>query len=703
MKVARWQYLLLATIVIATVWTLLALEVVRLRDDQSHIAEWNIRFQAQAVAEGSRTTVERINELLLSLRDQWGEAPQAFKDLVESRQAYMSDIAFQVAVIDAQGYLAYSNLQPTLTHTWLGDRRHFRVHVERGGDQLFISDPVFGKVSRRWTIQFTRPIFRQHQFAGVMVISVAPEVFSAVHRSLLASSASDSLIARSDGTVLAIAEPEPGQPAAPVSDVTPARLQGPPFDVANPPMAGYFRRDANAQASEQLVGYARLPQFDLVVLVNQPVSSVMTGYLRQRDIVMAGAVVFSLLLLGGTFALVRSREAEQRARSAEVRSESILASAVDALGQGFVVYDSAHRLVHCNERYRELYPQSAAAIRPGVQFEELLRCGLAHGEYPEAIGREEAWLTERMQRHARAHSDTIQQVSSGRWLRVLERQTPDGFSVGLRLDITELIEARNAAETALQQVREASKRKSAFLSGISHELRTPLSGVLGFAGLLGRSALTPHQRTQLGLLQDSAEQLHGLVSNLLDMTALENGLLTLQEAPFSPVALIREIVDATAAQAPGNVALTCRLRTPLPELLVGDEARIRQVLLHLLDNARRFTTAGEIVITANWAADRNPARGTLTLQVSDTGCGMSTETRAALLALFSAGTAQQALAYQGNQLGPRLGLGLTIAHAIVVRMHGTLSLDSQPGSGTTARIALPLLVGPQASAGQDDA
>ncbi len=385
MRIARWQLLVLILLGTGAIWTVFALEIARMQEDESRIAEWNIRFQAQALAENSSNSIERINELLLSLRDEWDGNSERFKYLVESRQAYMADIAFQVAVIDARGFLAYSNLQSTNRPTYLGDRMHFRVHREGGGDQLYISDPVLGKVSQRWTIQFTRPIYRHRQFAGVLVISVPPQLFNEAHRSLLPRAGAQALIARTDGTPLAGAPLPAGDRHADATGTE--RLHMAPFDMPNPPMAGFVHDPARNGQPAMLRGYARLPQYDLLVVVSEPMAAAMANYVRQRNAAAGGALLFSLLLLTSAALVIRSREAEHQAREAVMLSEAILASAVDALGQGFVVYGKDDRLIYCNERYRQFYPKSCEAIQPGVRFDDLLRYGLARAEYPEEIGR----------------------------------------------------------------------------------------------------------------------------------------------------------------------------------------------------------------------------------------------------------------------------------------------------------------------------
>uniref|UniRef100_UPI002FDAE1F5 PAS domain S-box protein n=1 Tax=Yoonia sp. TaxID=2212373 RepID=UPI002FDAE1F5 len=154
----------------------------------------------------------------------------------------------------------------------------------------------------------------------------------------------------------------------------------------------------------------------------------------------------------------RQQAAElERAAKAAAEARITLEAAVEALQDGFVLFDAQDRLVICNRRYREIYGRSASAIVPGTSFESILRFGLANGEYAEAIGREDTWLAERLSRHRAASSEFEQQLAGGRWLRIFEKETPDGGRVGLRVDITALKLAEQRALADRSAAMEASQ------------------------------------------------------------------------------------------------------------------------------------------------------------------------------------------------------------------------------------------------------
>lgn len=150
-------------------------------------------------------------------------------------------------------------------------------------------------------------------------------------------------------------------------------------------------------------------------------------------------------------------EALQKSADAASLARATLEAAVSALQDGFVLFDSDDQLIICNDRYREIYPQSAAAIVPGASYEDILRTGLASGEYPDAIGAEEKWLADRIERHRAPYSEFEQQLANGTWLRVFEKATPDGGRVGLRVDITALKLAEQRALGDRSAAMEASQ------------------------------------------------------------------------------------------------------------------------------------------------------------------------------------------------------------------------------------------------------
>src|SRR6201996_2487185 len=180
-----------------------------------------------------------------------------------------------------------------------------------------------------------------------------------------------------------------------------------------------------------------------------------------------------------------ARLALERAALAETR----LRAAIDALPEGVVFLDPEDRYILWNQRYAEIYHRSADLFAPGRRLADTLAVGVARGDYPEAVGREEAWIAERlgmMDNPGRRHE---QKLSDGRWILIEERRTADGGLIGIRVDITELKEQADRLRQALREAEQANRAKTEFLSNMSHEIRTPLNGVLGLAHVVARTTL----------------------------------------------------------------------------------------------------------------------------------------------------------------------------------------------------------------------
>jgi signal transduction histidine kinase/BarA-like signal transduction histidine kinase len=380
--------------------------------------------------------------------------------------------------------------------------------------------------------------------------------------------------------------------------------------------------------------------------------------------------------------LFAARDRAENADAETTRAKMQLVNAIEALDDGFVMYDAEDRLVLANHRYRELYALSAPAMIEGARFEDILRYGLARGQYADGIGREEAWLRERLAAH-KTQSPVQQTLADGRVLQIVERQTDDGGRVGLRVDITGLIHARDAAETA-------NRSKSEFLANMSHEIRTPLNGVLGMADILAETRLDDDQRTMLTTMRDSGWSLLSLLNDILDLARVESGKLTLERKPFEVADLITRLaaLHGPNARAKG-VAFETRGAEAGGCHRLGDETRTMQVLHNLIGNAVKFTSHGAVALEMH-AEDPDEVR----FVVSDTGVGMSPEQLDRMFHAF-----EQAEAGTARRFGGR-GLGMTIVRKVIDLMQGDIRIDSALGAGTRVevRIPLPLVAAPARAA-----
>ncbi len=351
------------------------------------------------------------------------------------------------------------------------------------------------------------------------------------------------------------------------------------------------------------------------------------------------------------------REAEERARSL-----------LEAQGDLIVRRDAEARVTYANDAFCALAGRSRDALI-GKQVElRVLEQGavtvLADGTH--------------------MHDQKIACGDSGRWIawREVAVRSEAGSDVqGVGRDVTDRVEAEHALATARDQAEAASRAKSRFLAMVSHEIRTPLNGMLGMADLLLETPLTPEQRTYAKAAKTSGETLLSLIEEILDFSKIEAGRLDLEARAFALAPMVEEAVELLAprAQAKG-IEIASFIDERLPAQLVGDAARLRQVLLNLAGNAIKFTEHGGVAVIV----EPDEATGAVNFQVRDTGIGLKGEDQARIFRDFEQADGSSTRKFGGT------GLGLAISKHIVERMDGHIDIESAPGVGSTFSFTVPL-------------
>jgi len=285
---------------------------------------------------------------------------------------------------------------------------------------------------------------------------------------------------------------------------------------------------------------------------------------------------------------------------------------------------------------------------------------------------------------ARAYDQKIATNNGARWIAWREVTVrTDGASEmqSVGRDVTDRVLTEQALAVARDQAEAANRAKSRFLAMVSHEIRTPLNGILGMADLLGDTPLTAEQATYLKAMKTSGETLLSLIEEVLDFSKIEAGRLELSARPFPLAAFIEEVVELLGprAQAKG-LEIGCYVDERLPARVIGDAARLRQVLFNLAGNAIRFTEKGGVSIVVEPTAQ--PDR--VCIAVSDTGLGISLRDQARIFLEFEQADSSASRKFGGT------GLGLTISNRIVESMGGSISVESTPGQGSTFRVIVGL-------------
>ncbi|MEQ1855235.1 MAG: response regulator [Longimicrobiales bacterium] len=265
-----------------------------------------------------------------------------------------------------------------------------------------------------------------------------------------------------------------------------------------------------------------------------------------------------------------------------------------------------------------------------------------------------------------------------RWIQWNAMPVPDeGVLYAIGRDVTESRESHELLVAAKEAAEDASRAKSDFLANMSHEVRTPMNGILGMTGLALDTELTPEQRQFLEAADDSARSLLGILTDILDFSKIQSGRLALVPSTFDLEECLSDTLKTLASRAAQRgVDLVYDQTRDVPPRLIGDEARLRQVLVNLVGNAVKFTQHGEVVVTAS-VQERLGDALTLAFSVRDTGIGISEHAKGRIFAAFAQADSSATRQFGGT------GLGLSISKELAGMMNGQLDVESTPGQGST--------------------
>ncbi|MFA7292914.1 MAG: EAL domain-containing protein [Rhodocyclaceae bacterium] len=339
-KTNRLLWTLLA-IVLAVLWSSMLYLHRQGQADALRAAEGDARNLARAFAEHTSASFQRVDFLLHDLRHAWLRTPAEFASAVSRHRALMGDIAFQTAVIAADGHLDFSSLSQNNTRIDLSDREHFRLPREsalRGEDRLFVSRPLKGRVSGKWSIQLARAIIDQNKaFLGVILISVDPEFFAGFYRSIELGPSAAIVMVRDSGEILT---------RGPVLEGSIGKvLTGTPYLVPGAPLSGVFRRHAQVDGTERIYGFHRLPEMGVSLVVGLSADEVLAPLHRKQLWEYFGTTALSLVLLVLVLAIRRAQIRQTLSRVALAASEKRFRTLFESFTEMVFVTDAQGRLV----------------------------------------------------------------------------------------------------------------------------------------------------------------------------------------------------------------------------------------------------------------------------------------------------------------------------------------------------------------------
>lgn len=357
-----------------------------------------------------------------------------------------------------------------------------------------------------------------------------------------------------------------------------------------------------------------------------------------------------------------------RAKNVELR----LLSAIEAMKDGFVLWDSDETLVLHNSNFLKMYPELRDILKPGVRFEEVLKRWNTNDAQAGPDTNAKRRIEARLKRWRSGRNTEVRTLADGRFIRVTDVASAGIGTVGVHSDITELLAAQREAV-------KANVSKSTFLANMSHEIRTPLTGIIGLAELSAEEVENEAHRARARNIVHLGAGLMVLLNDILDLSKLEAGKMALEHARLCPRSLGERLADIHRPLAEEKgISFRLSVHAGIVER-IGDEHRLMQVLNNLLSNAIKFTGTGFVELSMT-----DDAEGQLHIAVRDTGVGMTEEQVSRVFLPFEQADTNTAKIFGGT------GLGMSIVADLVRLMKGQVSVTSVLGVGTQVDVRLPL-------------
>ena len=373
--------------------------------------------------------------------------------------------------------------------------------------------------------------------------------------------------------------------------------------------------------------------------------------------------------------IVAARTAELAATTDSLRALNEEQQAIFDASTAGIVLLRERRVIRCNRTM-----ERALGYGPG----ELVGCSSRIWFTDEARFLEVGRNVERAFAAGDTYREEVELVrkdGSRFWARLnaalVDRDDPSKGVAGMLLDITVERAAIAEIERARGVAEEAARAKADFLANMSHEIRTPMNAIIGMAHLALRTELTPRQRDYLAKIQGASEHLLGIINDILDFSKSEAGKLELEQAEFDLEKMLGNVTTLLSERVVAKgLELVLDVAPDVPRTLVGDELRIRQVLLNFCSNALKFTEQGELAVVVR-ALERGERDALLEFAVRDTGIGLSEEQKGRLFQSFQQADTSTSRRYGGT------GLGLVISKRLIDLMQGEIGVDSVVGEGST--------------------
>ncbi|MBC7953676.1 MAG: PAS domain S-box protein [Rhodospirillaceae bacterium] len=683
-KNEQWLALICTATLLAGIWTAYAFQTKEINElaqqEAVHRAENSVRSFEDYVVANLNLIDNELRFVSTYAQENGGARAIA---LIEERRLFVG-LFGTLAVVDSEGN-GKSVGEGGIVPVFIGDRQHFVEARDQPDERLVIGRPVVSRTRDRWVIPFVRAVHhRDGHFGGAISAAVQPELFSRFFdRSALGPNGSLTLVATNDQMILARgpAGPQPAGQNIAASALWKALEQAP---------QGVYWQRALVDGVFRVYAYHRLENYPLVVAAGVALEDIAAqGADLRRNLFFAamGTSMVVLLVLAGWIAqqsmrrkLRQSHGQLEVAVERRTRDLRVMHRAFEQSPNMVIITDGEGRIAFVNAAFTALSGYASADVlgRTPAVLASGTTSPQTYAALWKAITAGGEWSGELIDRRRDGSMFWVYSMISP----VFDDDGTITHYVAIQQDITERKETEIAMAEAHHQAEAGNRAKSELLANMSHELRTPLNAIIGFADMMKQEMFGPHgnakYRDYANDIFVSGQHLLGLINDILDVSAIEAGKLTLHEEAVDLAEVLTASIRLIAPVAEKGELTVVEAVSPLPKFY-GDERRLKQIILNLLSNSVKFTPRGG---TVRVAAEHCGQDGIL-ITVADTGIGIDADGLTKAMQPFGQVDSQLQRKYEGT------GLGLPLTKSLIELHDGSLSIDSCPGIGTTVTVRFP--------------